>query len=274
MRTFTFRDDVAMAVGVNAAILFENISWWVEKNEKNGTNCHEGRFWTYNSVKAFAELFPFLTQSAIRAALRKLIDDGFLVEGVFNKTPYDRTKWYSIGEKGLEFCNVSNLQDENFDLSKNENRNFEDEKPIPVSKPDVKPFINHEREGGASAAQEKRKRFSPPTRDEVADYCEERRNGIDPDRFIAYYESNGWKVGRNPMKDWRAAVRTWEKRDAGNVTKKPDKGRKITIEELMRIPIIDGREHAEEILSANDARSYARYWVNHEWGQYVDGEVE
>ena len=133
---------------------------------------------------------------------------------------------------------------------------------------------NEEREGGASAAQEKRKRFSPPTRDEVADYCEERGNGIDPDRFVAYYESNGWRVGRNPMKDWRAAVRTWEQRDAGNAPKKPDKGRKITIEELMRIPIIEGREHAQALLDENGVRSTARFWIDRGWGQYVDGEGE
>lgn len=53
-------------------------------------------------------------------------------------------------------------------------------------------------------------RFVPPTMEEVAEYCRERRNGIDPQAFIDHYTSNGWKVGKSPMKDWRAAVRTWE----------------------------------------------------------------
>lgn len=57
-------------------------------------------------------------------------------------------------------------------------------------------------------------RFAPPTLDDVAAYCTERGNGIDPQRFIDYYQSNGWKVGKNPMKDWKAAVRNWETRDA------------------------------------------------------------
>lgn len=57
-------------------------------------------------------------------------------------------------------------------------------------------------------------RFAPPTLDDVTAYCTERGNGIDPQRFIDYYQSNGWKVGKNPMKDWKAAVRTWEQRDA------------------------------------------------------------
>lgn len=60
---------------------------------------------------------------------------------------------------------------------------------------------------------QKTKRFTPPTLEEVEDYCLERGNSVDPERFIDYYTSNGWKVGKNTMKDWKAAVRTWEKSD-------------------------------------------------------------
>ena len=63
------------------------------------------------------------------------------------------------------------------------------------------------------------KRFSPPTYKEVFDYCFERNNNVDAQAFVDFYTSNGWKVGNNPMKDWKAAVRTWEKRDK----KKPAK---------------------------------------------------
>ena len=60
----------------------------------------------------------------------------------------------------------------------------------------------------------KRTRFTPPTIDEVKAYCTEQGYRVDAERFVAYYESNGWKVGKNPMKDWRAAVRTWVRNDA------------------------------------------------------------
>ena len=53
--------------------------------------------------------------------------------------------------------------------------------------------------------------FHKPTMEEVAAYCQERGNNIDPQRFIDHYESNGWMVGRTKMKDWKATVRTWEK---------------------------------------------------------------
>lgn len=50
-----------------------------------------------------------------------------------------------------------------------------------------------------------------PTVEEIAAYCQERNNGIDPQSFYDYYSANGWKVGRQTMKDWRAAIRTWER---------------------------------------------------------------
>lgn len=62
--------------------------------------------------------------------------------------------------------------------------------------------------------EEKIKRFKPPTVEEVRAYCTERGNSIDPQSFVDFYTSNGWKVGKNAMKDWKAAVRTWESRDS------------------------------------------------------------
>lgn len=69
--------------------------------------------------------------------------------------------------------------------------------PIPPSKVDTKKFI-------------------PPTVDEVREYCDERNKGVDPQAFVDYYESNGWHVGKNKMKDWKAAVRTWERNRNNN----------------------------------------------------------
>lgn len=56
-------------------------------------------------------------------------------------------------------------------------------------------------------------RFIPPTVDQVKAYCEERGNGIDPQRFVDFYSSKGWMVGKNKMKDWKAAIRGWESRN-------------------------------------------------------------
>ena len=56
-------------------------------------------------------------------------------------------------------------------------------------------------------------RFTPPTVEEVASYCRERGNNVNAQRFVDFYAAKGWKIGQNPMKDWKAAVRTWEQRD-------------------------------------------------------------
>lgn len=68
-----------------------------------------------------------------------------------------------------------------------------------------------ELDSSAKSTTTKRKRFEKPTISDVEQYCIERNNNVDPQHFVDYYESNGWKVGKNSMKDWKAAVRTWER---------------------------------------------------------------
>jgi len=82
-----------------------------------------------------------------------------------------------------------------------------------VSKSDTqvrlgKVSIGKDKKGQSSA--QVRSVFSPPSLKEVQDYCIERSNKVDPAQFVDFYESKGWMVGKNKMKDWRAAVRTWE----------------------------------------------------------------
>ena len=63
-----------------------------------------------------------------------------------------------------------------------------------------------------------RKRFTPPTLEEVTAYCRERQNAVDPQRFIDYYTARGWKLNKTSMKDWKAAVRTWEGKQRDSAT--------------------------------------------------------
>ena len=84
-------------------------------------------------------------------------------------------------------------------------------------------------------------RFTPPTVEEVAAYCKERGNNVNAQRFVDFYAAKGWKIGQNPMKDWKAAVRTWEQRD--DSTARPAKvvsaqqytQRQYTEDELMAV---------------------------------------
>lgn len=63
-----------------------------------------------------------------------------------------------------------------------------------------------------SQTKPKERRFAPPSVDEVRAYCSEKGYTFDPEAFVAFYESKGWKVGRNPMRSWQAACTTWQKR--------------------------------------------------------------
>lgn len=72
-------------------------------------------------------------------------------------------------------------------------------------------------------------KFKKPTLQEVAEYCQERGNNIDPEEFIAHYESNGWKVGKTPMKNWKSAIVTWEKKREKDAPKKKGSSRKESV---------------------------------------------
>lgn len=83
----------------------------------------------------------------------------------------------------------------------------------------------------------KRSRFTPPTVDEVRDYCTERRNGIDPERFVDYYAAVGWVQGKGkPLRDWKAAVRNWERQKQPEALSSPaPRGKYKTV-------VVDGEE--------------------------------
>lgn len=103
---------VAQLVGANAALILENISYWCEHNAANNANLHDGRYWTYNSTKAFGELFPYMTINVIRTSLKKLKDNGLILTGNYNKSAYDRTMWYTLTEKAEKMLDVNVHSDE------------------------------------------------------------------------------------------------------------------------------------------------------------------
>ncbi len=90
-----FDPVVAKKVGVEEAIMYSNIRYWCIKNKANKKHFNDGRFWTYNSIEAFCDLFPFWTEKQIRRILNNLIKKGYVKTGNYNKKGYDRTKWYA-----------------------------------------------------------------------------------------------------------------------------------------------------------------------------------
>ena len=89
------------------------------------------------------------------------------------------------------------------------------------------------------------KKFKKPTVDEVEAYCRERQNNVDAGKFWDFYEAKGWKVGKSPMKDWRSAVRTWEREDVRKPVERVFSGRGVAfaqpITDEMRRAWLEGR---------------------------------
>lgn len=125
-----FSVEIATRYGILEAVLLNNLYFWIKKNEANGTNYHDGYYWTYNSTKAFHELFPYASTNKIRNALKRLEQEGLIITGNYNKSAYDRTMWYALTENA-----ISILQNRKMEDSKKQNGSDENIKPIPYNKP-------------------------------------------------------------------------------------------------------------------------------------------
>lgn len=139
-----FETNIAEKYGINAAIILQNMYYWIEKNRANEKHFHDGYYWTYNSMKAFEELFPYMSNKQIRGALKKLEDDGIIIDGNYNNSPYDRTKWYAITETGYELFQDGKCicQKGQIDLDERANEIAPEGEPIPNNKPNNKPNNN------------------------------------------------------------------------------------------------------------------------------------
>lgn len=115
----SFNVYVAKQYGIQCAVLLNNLYYWIEKNKANNKHFHNDMYWTYNSKKAFTELFPYMTERQIDYALKKLVDEGIIITDNFNQDGRDRTLWYSITNKGyamlqnceMQFTNLLNAND-------------------------------------------------------------------------------------------------------------------------------------------------------------------
>lgn len=138
-----FDVDVAKEVGINAAVIYENIAFWVNHNAKHGKNLKEGEFWTYGTQKDIAAQFDYLSVKQVRTALEKLEEHGYIKTGCFNKHGYDRTTWFTVtdkckrqeGQKQMpEKANAEPVRAIGFDVSG---------ATIPDIKTDIKTDIKH-----------------------------------------------------------------------------------------------------------------------------------
>ena len=175
---------------------------------------HEGHLRFSETIPYNEQMLSVITNTNIdnvRSAMKvllelkmiEILDDSTIYMAEVVKMVGSETKWaeYKRNKKTPILENVQ-TNSKNFPIEIEKEIEIELEKDKDIIKSD-KPT---------------RKKFIPPTLEEVQAYCVERNNNVDAERFINHYTSNGWLVGKNKMKDWKAAVRTWERSDYNKAT--------------------------------------------------------
>lgn len=186
MTIHSFDIKEAEKYGILGAVLLHHIRFWVQKNAANRRHYHDGKYWTYNSVTAFSELFPYATKDQIRRALDKLEDLGALETGSYSDNHYDRTKWFT--------CNI--------ELANLPNQFVSDAKSL--TNTDIKPDIS------APSAKKEKNQTLPngfALEEDMRAYAV--KNGIRNiestfEHFVDHHKSKGSKFA-----DWKAAWRNW-----------------------------------------------------------------
>lgn len=207
-----FDIEIAEQYGINAAILLENIGFWTAQSEANEINFHDGSYWTFNSCRALQELFPYMSKRQIHSALEKLINDGLIVTGNYNKVAYDRTLWYTLTQKGKSILHFGTM-----DFPKKENRFSAEVTPIPDINTDIinTPFIIPPCDDSAPAKQQTRHKYGTYQNVLLSDADYEKLKSEFPtdyneriERVSEYVAMNGKKY-----KDFLAVIRNWARRD-------------------------------------------------------------
>lgn len=182
----SFNPEVAADVGIEAAILYQNIQYWCEKNRANNKNLYDGYYWTFNSVAAFEQMFPYLSYKQIRGALTILEEKGYILSGNFNKSAYDRTKWYA--DIRVAITDKPICHNDKMDLPCGANEDAQEGEPIPN--------INTDRNTDRNIKKERKKE----TFDEVLDSLDLIRENPDlRETFIEYIKMR--KLIKKPLTD-------------------------------------------------------------------------
>lgn len=147
----TFDVLVAKEYGINEAIIIRNFQFWIIKNKANKKHFYEGRTWSYNSITAFTEIFPYLTIDQVRYAIDKLVKKEVLLKGNFNEKQYDRTLWYAFVNENKWLAEYQQTLDNRANAPIRENSQMETEKfpnglgkipePIPDTNTDSDSYI-------------------------------------------------------------------------------------------------------------------------------------
>lgn len=139
--------------------------------------------------------------------LMDMLDDQTIYMTELNKMVGSETEW--AAKKRIQRTENQSLLEDNERTVEGQKRTMSDKsKELRVKSIDNKESIEK------LSDKPTPHNFVPPKVEEVKSYCTERKNNVDAERFVNFYESKGWVIGKSKMKDWKASVRTWEKSDS------------------------------------------------------------
>jgi hypothetical protein len=230
---YSFNTSVAIQHTERGAIFLHHVAFWTQKNCANEKHYYEGHYWTYNSVKAFNELFPFWTPKIMRSVIDKLVETGAILKGHYSPDKRDKTSWYAINDEILKTLNLGYIVEkltarrENSDLPIRANADAQEgsmhlpQEATPfaqegncsghdgqmiigtdIKQTDKKPFKKTERG--------QKEKFLPPTLNEVILFFQKGNIKASAENFFNHWESVGWKKSRGQqIFNWEALVPKW-----------------------------------------------------------------
>ncbi|HHV26905.1 MAG TPA: hypothetical protein GXX63_06890 [Tissierellia bacterium] len=117
--------DIATTLGLNEAIILQQVHYWIEINKKHKRNCYKGRYWTYNTIEEWQEEFPFWSTSTVKRIFKRLRDRKIIIVDNFNTYQMDRTLWYTIDYEELE-----KIMEKSLDSKEDQNSTMKGSKEI------------------------------------------------------------------------------------------------------------------------------------------------
>lgn len=169
---------------------------------------HEGKMYLWISYKSLCDDLPILgiKKRAVAARLQKLDDAGILVSQLI-KNPQGTFTCFAPNEDAISSLVSDGKGTYENDRGCRSNCNGGAVQTA-TKDPSTKRSFYNPPKGSPQV------KFKKPSVDEIREYCDGRKNDVNPERFYDFYESKGWMVGKTKMRDWKASVRTWEKRDS------------------------------------------------------------
>lgn len=222
-----FDVEVAMDVGVNAAILFKSFCFWIKKNQSEDVNIKDGQAWSFASIKGLSELFPYLTEKQIRLAMDSLVKNRYLKKAQLCDNRVNRTMWYALDEKGECIGHKGRMQSPSrANGNAPEGASNLEDREKKIEKEDISTSLR-----SVDIADKPKKRkasripddWAPSEKDVI--YCRTVLPDVDPydlaESFRLHYlsvpDSKGLRV------DWSATWKTWVRNEKawGRTSRKP-----------------------------------------------------